>query len=329
MKLSVTVHRDEDLKPVRLEIQRGRKKLFLNYIYSPAGDIYSLEFSGRRDTLPSLAEIMALVDKKRIDRIGTIEKIAVIDEIGEIKDMKGTLATKYVMQIAQVIERKGGSASINTYSTDEEIAKAGAAYKLVREFNLSTPTPPEGMTVYKYALMVSVEIKMSIYHVFCKIVVDDEQLAIVDTESTTYVWFDRAKEVSAGSHNVKIYLQATGGTMYLRGTRGNCGVGTIGTSEAKVATIETSGEAKLSYVVAGKAQESPATVTGVGKVDESESEKVTLDVEVTADGAKYSGNTSLASFVFTNASVWGMTTEATVACFIEWMESRSLRAVTP
>lgn len=90
MKLKVTVKRDDDLKPVQMEIQRGRKKLFLNYAYSPAGDLHSLEFTGRRDELPSIAEIMGLVDKKRLDRIGTIEwidlvsRITLIDEITDI-----------------------------------------------------------------------------------------------------------------------------------------------------------------------------------------------------------------------------------------------------
>lgn len=77
--------RDDDLKPVQLEIQRGRKKLFLDYAYSPAGDLHSLEFTGRRDNLPSIAEIMALVDKKRLDRIGTIELIDLITLIKKIE----------------------------------------------------------------------------------------------------------------------------------------------------------------------------------------------------------------------------------------------------
>lgn len=81
MKLKVTVKRDDDKKPRQLEIQRGRKKLFLDYAYSPAGDLHSLEFTGRRSELPSIAEIMALVDKKRLDRIGTIELIDLISRI--------------------------------------------------------------------------------------------------------------------------------------------------------------------------------------------------------------------------------------------------------
>lgn len=84
MRLKVTAHRDEDLKPTRVEIKRGYRKLFVDYIYSPAGDWYSLEFKGRKEDLPSLPEIMALVDSKRIDRIGTIELINLITKIIEI-----------------------------------------------------------------------------------------------------------------------------------------------------------------------------------------------------------------------------------------------------
>jgi len=102
-KLSVIVHRDEDLKPLQLEIQIGRKKLFVDYRYSPAGDIHSLEFEGRPEVLPSLAEIVMLADHKRIDRIATIELIKLINTIDEITLLK-TLQTIQTIQTIQNVE---------------------------------------------------------------------------------------------------------------------------------------------------------------------------------------------------------------------------------
>lgn len=275
-------------------------------------------------------DVTGLAKESKQDTIKT-EIETVKNDIEAMKDALGTLG---VMRTAQVIERKGGGASINTFSTDEEVSTNSTTYVLKREFDISTPTPPSGMTVYKYALMVSVELKRvgATTGLGARIDVDGETMAEITTDAftTEYTWFDRAKEVTAGSHNVKIYLKGYNSNWaYLKGTRGNCGVGTIGTTETKVATIETAGDSKLSYIVAGKAYESATTVTGTGKADGSEADKVSIDAEVIADGSKYSNYTSLASFVFTHSEVWGMTTEATVACFIEWMESRSLQAVTP
>ena len=251
--------------------------------------------------------------------------------IVDLVEAKGKLVTLSVMQIAQVIERKGGSASIDTYSTDAQVSETTSnEYVLKREFDLSTPTPPEGVTVYKYALMVSFEIKYSTTLPMIKITVDDETLVEMAIPSSSYTWHDRAKEVSVGTHNIKIYLSRNGGGFaYLRGTRGNCGIGTIGTMETKVAMIETVGDSKFSYVVAGKAYESPTTVTGIGKADESESDKVDLDVDVTADGAEYSNNAYLLALALQAYFLYGKTLDPNVVAFLTWVESRSLVAVTP
>ena len=265
-----------------------------------------------------------------------VTELATKADVESMKDdlaaMKATLASVGVMRTAQLLEKKGGGASLNTYSSDAEVYTYSTTWDLLREFNISTPTPPEGVTVYKYALMVSVELRSPIsdYTMACKIEVDGEVLAIISEAIINYTWFDRAKEVTAGSHNVKIYLYRGGGASvaYLRGTRGTCGIGTVGTSEMKVATIQTSGEGKGSFEVVGKAYEDPVTVTGVLKADESESDKTILEVEVTADGSEYSNNASLETMLLEFLGLYGATTSEAVACFFSWFESTFLMAAS-
>jgi len=83
-KLRVRVHRDDDLRNRQVEIWRGRKKLTVDYDYSPVGDTFEFRLDGRRELLPSVPELLQIVDAKRIDRIGTIELIELIDEITNI-----------------------------------------------------------------------------------------------------------------------------------------------------------------------------------------------------------------------------------------------------
>lgn len=84
-KISVVVHRDENLFPRRIEIKKGRKKLKVKQTPSPLGDSYSIDFEGRRDVLPSFPEILSIVNAKRLDRIGTIELINLIEKIEQIE----------------------------------------------------------------------------------------------------------------------------------------------------------------------------------------------------------------------------------------------------
>lgn len=98
-KLSVVVRRDEDLKPVSLEVTRGRKKLKLKYFYSPKGDVYSFEIEGRREILPSFTDIVKIVDSKRLDRIGTIE---LVDELTLLKKLEELTLLKKLEELTLV-----------------------------------------------------------------------------------------------------------------------------------------------------------------------------------------------------------------------------------
>ena len=85
MKISVVVHRDENLFPRRIEIRKGTRKkpsLTVEQTPSPVGDSYSIDFEGRKEALPSYPEIVSIVNQKRLDRIGTIE---VVDELTLLK----------------------------------------------------------------------------------------------------------------------------------------------------------------------------------------------------------------------------------------------------
>lgn len=89
-KLRVRVHRDDDLRNRQIEIWKGKKKVTVKKDYSPAGDTFEMEISGRKDLLPSVPELLQIVEGTRLDRIGTIElidlitRIALIDEITAI-----------------------------------------------------------------------------------------------------------------------------------------------------------------------------------------------------------------------------------------------------
>ena len=89
-KLRVRAHRDDDLRTRKIEIWKGRKKVTVKYNYSPAGDVFDFSLEGRRELLPSVPQLLQIVDAKRLDRIGTIElidlitRIALIDEITTI-----------------------------------------------------------------------------------------------------------------------------------------------------------------------------------------------------------------------------------------------------
>ena len=98
-KISVVVHRDENLFPRRIEITKGRKKLKVRQTPSPLGDSYSIDFEGRRDVLPSFPEILSVVNAKRLDRIGTIE---LIDEVSLLKVLEELTLLKKLEELTLV-----------------------------------------------------------------------------------------------------------------------------------------------------------------------------------------------------------------------------------
>jgi len=87
-KMRVEVYTDSTGRLDKLKIfkRRQRRSVDLQFIYDGEGFVREIQFDGRREDLPSIPEIIDLINEKFMERIGTISGI---DEITDIK--KGTL----------------------------------------------------------------------------------------------------------------------------------------------------------------------------------------------------------------------------------------------
>lgn len=84
-KLSVEIDKWTDGRLNWLKIKRRRQKpLKLQFLYDSDGLVKEIEFSGKKDEMPSLSEIVELVNASWIERIGTIKQIDTISEITAI-----------------------------------------------------------------------------------------------------------------------------------------------------------------------------------------------------------------------------------------------------
>lgn len=101
-KLRVRAHRDDNLRTKQVEIWKGRKKVTVDYEYSPVGDTFGFSLEGRRDLLPSVPELLQIVDAKRLDRIGTIELIDLITEITNIKNIESIDLIDKISEITNI-----------------------------------------------------------------------------------------------------------------------------------------------------------------------------------------------------------------------------------
>lgn len=66
-KVSVTVHRDDEDRPVLIIVKRGRKQLHVELEYAPLSDglsnLYQMRLHGRRDMMPSFGEIIQTIQE--------------------------------------------------------------------------------------------------------------------------------------------------------------------------------------------------------------------------------------------------------------------------
>jgi len=233
------------------------------------------------------------------------------------------------MKIFYVVEVKGGDIDVNEFSDDTLYTETSTSYVLKKEFNISTPTPPSGLTVYKWALMVSVQIYHTSQVSKVKIDVDDVQLAELTT-TTTKTWYDRSKEVSSGSHTVKIYMRTTvaGGTCKVEGIKAVCGIGTVSTSDVKVAEIETCGEGLGTLAVVGKSYGENATITGTQKVDDGDVERSSASGSVTKGGTSYNYSSVLSGAMFNvRNTYYGKTSTGNVPIFHNYSRTVVRRTV--
>jgi len=221
------------------------------------------------------------------------------------------------LRVLNVLETKGGDISVNEFSDDTLYTETSTSYVLKKEFNISTPTPPSGLTVYKWALMVSVQIYHTSQVSKVKIDIDDVELAELTT-TTTKTWYDRSKEVSSGSHTVKIYMKTTvaGGTCKTEGIKAVCGIGTNSTSDVKVAEVETCGEGLGTLAVVGKSYGENATITGSQKVDDNEFQKSSASGSVTKGGTSYNYSSILSGAMYdARNTYYGKTSSGNVPIF--------------
>lgn len=102
MKIKVKTRRDNDgrLTYLWLKKKRQRKPAELHFQYGVDGFLKSIEFDGRETDLPSIAELVDLLNEKFMERIGTIKLIKNIENIENI-DLIAAIAT--IASIANIV----------------------------------------------------------------------------------------------------------------------------------------------------------------------------------------------------------------------------------
>jgi len=227
------------------------------------------------------------------------------------------------IRVFSVLEVKGGDVDVNEFSDDTLYTETSTSYVLKKEFNISTPTPPSGLTVYKYALMVNVQIYHTSQVSKVKIDVDDVQLAELTT-TTTKTWYDRSKEVSEGSHTVKIYMRTTvaGGTCKVEGIKAVCGMGTVGTSDTLVAKVDICGDGISVLGLTGKSYGENATLSVESRFDDSY-DKVTVNQDVVKGGTTYTKGGYHSGYVYDTTHYYGRTSTNNVPVFYNHSKTTS------
>jgi len=249
----------------------------------------------------------------------------------DISDMKATVGDVKGLKILNVLEVKGGDIGINEYSDDVCKSLTTTLTKLA-EFNISTPSPPSGLIVYKRALMISVQCRYqsTVSGYYLKIYVDGEDKFTIPITGTL-TWFDRALDVNAGTHTVQIWCYNLVGNCPdygVKSIKAQCGIGTVSTSEVKVAEVETCGEGRGDLAVVGKSYGEDATITGTQKVDDSDADKVSASGNVTKGGTSYGYSAYLSGAMYNARNTYyGKTSTGNVPIFHNYSKTVVRRAV--
>lgn len=141
MKMHVETRRDSTGRLDHLAVRKGRRRkgVDLQFIYGSDGFVSDIEFSGRREDMPSIPEIVALINEKFMERIGTIKNI---DRIGNI-DM--TIPTANIIgRFYQGTMLKSGTRTADgdnsTTPSDAKWAKEAMFFLNVSAASGTTPT---------------------------------------------------------------------------------------------------------------------------------------------------------------------------------------------
>jgi len=87
-EVEVVFDRDSQGIPSKAEVKIGRKKLGIQWTYSPTKRVYRLKLKGKRGVLPSFAETVAVVDAMRASEMGIFHEKG---EVTEFFKRSGTL----------------------------------------------------------------------------------------------------------------------------------------------------------------------------------------------------------------------------------------------
>lgn len=108
MKLRVQTRRDSKGRLGHLFVKRARGKgLNLAFEYGSDGFLKIIDFEGRSRDLPSIPEVVGLVNEKFMERIGKIRRIELIDQILNIStiDTINRIDTIDAIQVIKAIEK--------------------------------------------------------------------------------------------------------------------------------------------------------------------------------------------------------------------------------
>jgi len=221
------------------------------------------------------------------------------------------------------VEKVGGKVTPYEHEDDTLYLGETTTPTLVKTLSFSTPDPL-GSTVLKYALQCSIRIDNNGYESYVRVDLDDEEWFTVTLGAgVAPEWADRSKEVKAGSHTLKFYVWGAPGTSptypaELEAVRVICGIGTISTIYMKVASISTTGDAKLGFRIMGKAwKETDPTISGEGIFDDDPLAMVEGSVTVITGGTKYSVEKTLRDFALEETIFYAKTSNTRIAVFFE------------
>jgi len=319
-------------------------KVFNKNVNLSKGGIMDDRFRGKRIKIKALENIktgdfcfMFTKDENMKDWFLTKSKVndEDVDEVYDYTMMQADFAILehdvVGIKVFPVLEVKGGNIGINEYS-DVVCKSLTTTLTKLAEFNISTPSLPNGLIVYKYALMVSVQCRYqsTVSGYYLKIYVDGEDKFTIPITGTL-TWFDRALDINVGTHTVQIWCYNLVGNCPdygVKNIKAQCGIGTVSTSDVKVAEVETCGEGRGDLAVVGKSYGEDATITGTQKVDDGDAERVSASGNITKGGTSYNYSASLSGAMFNARSTYyGRTSTGNVPIFHNYSRTLVRRVV--
>lgn len=104
MKLKATVKKDPNGRVTQILVKKGRQKkgIKLDFEYGQDGFVREFLFDGKKEELPSIPEIIALVNESFIERIGTVKVINLLEVLEVIEKIETIENIENVKTVAEV-----------------------------------------------------------------------------------------------------------------------------------------------------------------------------------------------------------------------------------